>query len=802
MRSVPALRKLIPLVVPVLLLSGCAVGSFVGAYFNTFYNARRAFVEAEEELLKAPAAPRPATETREYLPPFTVPAGAKTKFATVIEKCSKLLQYHPESEFVDDALFMIGKSYYYQNEHQQAERKFRELLDRFSDGGLAFETRLLLANTLYRARDFPGARELASRLGDDAGEAGEGEILCGASLLLAHIALQAQDSAGALVQLDRAAGAATNDADRYAALITAADIQAQLGSPGDALRSFRRAADVSGTAPEEYRARIGAARMLARLGEHEQAVSAMEDLLDVTANRDVFGELEYEIGNVYRDQGDLESAITQYRYVDTAFVRTEFAARAGYRLGLLYEDSLLQYDSARVAYQRARGLAGQSLIAPLVNRKAEIFTRYHLLRTELARQESLRVLIVAPPESLLARLDSIQAQRDSLLNARRDSLLRAAPTSDSILALSRDSVAALPDSLAPPIPRSDSLRAGLPDSSSPGRDSLATRGPLPDSLLAAGGDSASARPVRPPLVTIPLDTIEARIASAYSELGSLFLTGIGRNDSASFWFRRLLAEYPATPHTPRALYVLAQIAATDSLNRPESDSLLQRLADEHPGTEFGTAAARRLGVVVDADTDRVARETYQQGVDALLGGENTRALSAFRSVVTGFPASPYAARAEYAVGWIFEQSLGKPDSALAVYRRVAERYPQSEAAIAVKPRIAAVDLHLQEEETRARAARDSAAAPRDTTAVQKGAPERKPSPGQPVILKPGEGGETGEKERPAPPPDEKGEPPAEPPPEVEPPPPAEEPPPGEEPPPEEPPGQAPDEKPPPLQVTP
>lgn len=798
MRSVPALRKLIPLVVPVLLLSGCAVGSFVGAYFNTYYNARRAFVEAEEELLKAPAAPRPATDTREYLPPFTVPAGAKTKFATVIEKCSKLLQYHPESEFVDDALFMIGKSYYYQNEHQQAERKFRELLDRFSDGGLAFETRLLLGNTLYRARDFTGARELASRLGDDAGEAGEGKILAGASLLLAHLALQAQDSAGALVQLDRAAGAATHDPDRYAALITAADIQAELGSPGDALRSFRRAADVSGTAPEEYRARIGAARMLARLGEHEQAVSAMEDLLDVTANRDVFGELEYEIGNVYRDQGDLESAITQYRYVDTAFVRTEYAARAGYRLGLLYEDSLLQYDSARVAYQRARGLAGQTLIAPLVNRKAEIFTRYHLLRTELARQESLRVLLVAPPESLLARLDSIQAQKDSVLNARRDSLLRAAPTPDSLLAGSRDSTAALPDSLGRLTPRPDSLRAVLPDSIIPGRDSLAQQAPPPDSLLAAERDSASAPRVRPPLVTIPLDTIDARIASAYSELGSLFLTGIERNDSASFWFRRLLAEYPATPHTPRALYVLARIAATDSLNRPEGDSLLQRLADEHPGTEFGMAAARRLGVVVDADTDRAARETYQQGVDALLGGESTRALTAFRSVATGFPASPYAARAEYAVGWLFEQSLGKPDSALAVYRRVAERYPQSEAAIAVKPRLAAVDLHLQEVETRARAARDSAAAPRDTSAVPAEGPTRKPPPGQPVIQEPGEG----EKERPEPPPDEKGEPPAEPPPEVAPPPPAEEPPPGEELPPEEPPGQAPEEKPPPRKVRP
>ena len=75
-------------------LPACSVGEFVGAYFNTYYNAEKLFSEAEDEILH-PRTGRPPDESSSV--PFVVEAASKTKFTSVIEKCSKLLQYHPES---------------------------------------------------------------------------------------------------------------------------------------------------------------------------------------------------------------------------------------------------------------------------------------------------------------------------------------------------------------------------------------------------------------------------------------------------------------------------------------------------------------------------------------------------------------------------------------------------------------------------------------------------------------------------------------------------------------------------------
>jgi TolA-binding protein len=100
-------------------LCGCA-------YFNTFYNAKHAFRQAEAE--------------RE--------SGAQTKgsenYAKSIEKSMSLLKYYPKSKYVDDALFLIGMSRYHRGEYVQAQASFEDLLTRFPDS--EFAERALFTN--------------------------------------------------------------------------------------------------------------------------------------------------------------------------------------------------------------------------------------------------------------------------------------------------------------------------------------------------------------------------------------------------------------------------------------------------------------------------------------------------------------------------------------------------------------------------------------------------------------------------------------------------------------------------------
>ncbi|MFN0157995.1 MAG: tetratricopeptide repeat protein [Bacteroidota bacterium] len=671
--------------------SGCVVGDFVGAYFNTYYNAQKAFTEAEDELL---AQRDPKAVDRQYLAPYVVPSTSKTKFTAVIEKCSKLLQYHPDSKFIDDALLMIGKSYYYQNDNQAAERKFRELLERYPDGDLALEARLLLANTLYRTNSKQASQVAALELLDLAEQSDEPGILANASMLLATIEFDNKNYIAAREHYSRAADRAEIREERFAAIIRVAEMHVMENEHAGAALAYAQAIDFSSTYVEESRARIGYARMQGKLGKYDESIDELEDLLSNTNVREFHGEIDFEIANVYRDMGDTSAAIDHYRYVDTAYARTEAAAKSHYELGLLYERSLLQYDSAKVTYQQGRTQLTSAPITVLLIERSEYMNKYFTLTGEIKRLDSLAYLILNPPDTA-AFNDSLLARRDSLMSGDTlRSSMDSLPTLDTLLHYDKELAESPERSLAP------------------------------DSSLAVSRSDSTA-PVRWIPITIPLDTVNARLAQAKIELAALFYAGIGVRDSSEYWYWRLLNDHPQSPFVPRALYSLAQVLEQDSgSSRTVIDSRYRKIVLLYPESEFAPASRRILGIPEPEKEVDQADVAYSRAERLLTEGDTRRAISAFSSIVRTFPQSPLASKAQYAVAWIYEQEGERTDSAISNYQRLVELFPSSQYSALAKPKLDAVE-----------AAKQAQAQPADSVLQNPPVPkERAPEP-QPQELK-------------------------------------------------------------------
>ena len=83
------------------------------AYYNTFYNAKKAFKKAEEERLISNG---------------TQGGG---EYQRCIDKCQLLLRYYPKSKYIDDALYLIGLSRFHRGEFVQAQASLEELIQRF-----------------------------------------------------------------------------------------------------------------------------------------------------------------------------------------------------------------------------------------------------------------------------------------------------------------------------------------------------------------------------------------------------------------------------------------------------------------------------------------------------------------------------------------------------------------------------------------------------------------------------------------------------------------------------------------------
>lgn len=96
------------------------------AYFNLFYNAEQAFNEAET--------------LGEGVDPRNQPTGAQTSlYQRAIAKCRLVLDEYPDSDLVDDALFLMGKSQYRlksASSYRDAIRNFDNILASFPESDL------------------------------------------------------------------------------------------------------------------------------------------------------------------------------------------------------------------------------------------------------------------------------------------------------------------------------------------------------------------------------------------------------------------------------------------------------------------------------------------------------------------------------------------------------------------------------------------------------------------------------------------------------------------------------------------
>ena len=610
-------RPLLPVLLTLLFLSGCSTWDNLSAYFNTYYNASRLYAEAETEVW---ALPEMKSSGRDPLVPFTVPAGAKTKFTSVIEKCSKLLQYHPESGLVDNSLMMIGMSYYYQADYQRAQRKFMELIDGYPEGEYAMEARLMLARTAFKMNERQRAKDLSNEVLTLAEEEGEDEIAAYAAGILGRIAYEDGQFEVARAHFQTMAEGAGNADLRSSAYLRVATIDSVLEVYEAALDAYTQAERSAANVGAEYKGAIGAARMESLIGNYDDALERLDDMGSNSNFRESFGEIALEVGNVQRRSGNLDAAIEQYRFVDTAFVRTEWSGNALYALGQIYEKDLHDFDSARVMYNKSRvALPATSVLAQPVIRRADAMNKWSALKGEIARYDSMLVHMDsvaaaakdAPPDTS-AVADTAGTRQDSLKAPPRPPAPAGMPrdTVESRLAGSMVELATLyfltledldagafwyrraleqfPEGRGAP-------RAMFALSELTARDTVSGAGAadsLRTLLIARYPDSEYAAVARRILGMAPVESRSDTSGRLYADAEALYLAG--RNEEAIPAFQEVVDRFPASDDAARSQFAIGFIYENHLGLNDSAEVHYRTLVKTYPRTELATAIQPRL----------------------------------------------------------------------------------------------------------------------------------------------------------------------------------------------------------------
>lgn len=662
------------------ILNSCSLWRDFTTYFNTYYNAKTLFDRLEDEILKQRTDPfefrASATQTSQtpaqqyqtqqqfqYQPQFqqqqfqgqqpfqqrtTVPAMSmvqiKEELKKVIEKCSKILQFHQESSFVDDALFMTGKAFYYQQEYASAQRKFLELAS-LRESEYYFENKLWLAKTYLQLRSFDEGLALIDEVKNDAISNKDEKLLIDASITLIGFYLYRDENRKAVEECNWILSKIDND--EVSALISyqLGKIYLKIGEEEDALKAFASVLNFSPSFEIEFESRLEHARLLKQIGRINESEAELIDLRDRGKFNQQRDRILVELGQVYYDKKEFVKSVNIFKEVDSTYKFNPSAATASFKLGEIYERHFRDYDSSMKYYGKATSSFADKDLRTRSNDKVRNLDRYFSLKKTIDDLNKL-VLYIKQPEKFVQ--DSIEY--DIAFNEYQQDLKRKAEMLNQANLQQTNFEQRQ-------IPQQNQQQDFQNQPKKKEEVTLAT-------LISLGKVQ---KPVRP---QISVDSLRTLLSDNYYNLGSHFFSELDVPDSAYHYFKLILDDYPEKPKKVQTLFALGTYYETIK-EKQKADSLYQIIYDEYPNSNLYTEAGKKLGLIKDevkkvVVTNDPAEPLYIAAEAKYYNKKFRDAIKAFREIYLNYSESPYAPKSIYYIGLIHEE-LQEYDSSAFYY---------------------------------------------------------------------------------------------------------------------------------------
>jgi TonB family protein len=330
-------RSIMPAVVRMVLVSASlALCSNGCVYFNTFYNAKKAYSEAIEIEKKRQG--------------DNITQKERQLYDLVIEKCSKVLYSHPDSKYVDDALLLMAKSMMKMGEMADAQRKFEQLIMHFPDSPHAVEASYYLGEILLEGEKYVAAEAVLSELASDPKSEFADEALY--TLARAHFSAGAPDRA---IRSLESLFELCEDCDiSVLGHYLLGEIYIDQEKYEEAATEFREVLERVSDPNLAFDTRMRLAVALRRQGQFEEALDLLERLKNDVEEPEKKARVHFEVASTHKESDNLEEAIKVFDAVQTDFPKTEEAAEAAYEMGVIYQEELDRLEEAKEAYDKVK----------------------------------------------------------------------------------------------------------------------------------------------------------------------------------------------------------------------------------------------------------------------------------------------------------------------------------------------------------------------------------------------------------------------------------------------------------------
>ncbi len=595
-------------------------------YFNTYFNSNESFNDAYEDYATKVLANYSEKQDSIYAKP-KLSQESIDKFNLAIEKASKVIQYHKSSEFMDKAVLLVGKSYYFLGDYLKAERKFGEFISRLKSSTLLDEALMYLAKTQLRLENEGPALE---RLNNLVKTSKDKEVVSESYRAIAEHFLNRKDYPGAIENFRKAIELSGDSEFKAQMQFLVASVLAKK-DPLGAAKEFEKVLDYNASYDLEYLARLNNARYFIISDRFPQAITVIEDLeVKYKDSPEYLAQVYFLKGTYYEEKKDFKNALKQYSAVMKRYPSTVQSSDASFRVAQYYETVKDDYLNAFRYYRYSveQSNAGTNFVT--ASSKNSIYKRYFDLRSIIAGAE-----INTDYDKEFLKNTTEQLDGENTNPIKQDGEGKPGGFSSSIFA---------------------------------------------DSLLESDTSSS----------VNEVDSIklkEERVSDAKYELAEVFLYNLNRPDSGEYYLNDAYASSDDYDFRAKVLFALAELKRIQN-NLTQGEEYLRRIISEYPLSAVANSSRRLLNLsVTEENSVDPGDSLYNAAQEQLVNRQYENSLASFRMLLETYPSSVHTEKALYGAGWIYENILMKPDSAYYYYSSLVRSVPNSEGAAIVMEKV-------------------------------------------------------------------------------------------------------------------
>lgn len=318
------------------------------AYFNTFYNAETAYKEANVAHSKV---------MRNYPDSIVVTPTQEiaVKYERAIEKSIKVIEtYNKKKKWHDDALFLMGKAYFFKKDMAKAIRRFNELQQDFPSSPFIPESYLYMAKAYIEDDNLNKAEEVIEMILQKYPALDKEQQV---SMLMMEIAVRRHGNAQAILLLEKAFKSVKSEEKRIDLILRLAELYIEMKQYHKAIVLLEHTPRKKNFPEQSYRMDKALVNSYIEIDSLQKALSLVESMRMKKKYEDHKSEILFKKGIILAKLGRTDDAIFVFEEItsklDSAKVQNDtcyICSQALYELALLYQNKKADMENAKKYY--------------------------------------------------------------------------------------------------------------------------------------------------------------------------------------------------------------------------------------------------------------------------------------------------------------------------------------------------------------------------------------------------------------------------------------------------------------------